>query len=171
MAGILCLLAVVYGFTAGCNRSSEQVRAVKGERAPSFTLSDLNGGEISLADFKGKVVLIEFWATWCPPCREALPSTNELVRKHGDKGLVAIAIAVQDNPDQVMDFAREKGIDIHLAMDDGVVSKVYGVRGIPAMFFVGRDGLITNELEGYSPGVDREIEEKVKELLDQQASL
>jgi len=139
---------------SGCQETPDKVRAVKGEKAPAFSLFDLDGEQVSLADFEGKVVLVEFWATWCPPCRESVPATNKLFRKYRDRGLAALVIAVQDKADQVADFVREHDIELPVLLDDGAVSQVYGVRGIPAMFFVSRSGLITNELEGYSPSAD-----------------
>lgn len=168
--GVIFLFLVFAVFLQGCDKTPDKIRAVKGEKAPSFSLMNLDGDQVALADFEGKVIVVEFWATWCPPCRESLPATNKLFRKYRDRGLAAVAIAVQDQPDQVADFVREKSIDIPVLMDDGAVSQVYGVRGIPAMFFINRAGLVTNELEGYRPSVDREIESRVEELLAEPAA-
>jgi len=159
------LVVLLTVFLQGCQKPPDKVRAVKGEKAPAFSLQDLDGEQVSLADFAGKVVIVEFWATWCPPCRESVPATNKLYRKYRDMGLVAVAVAVQDQPDAVGDYIREWSIEMPVLMDDGAVSQVYGVRGIPAMFFINRAGLVTNELEGYRPSVDREIESRVKEML------
>ena len=132
--------------------------------APDFTLASLKGGELSLADFKGKVVLLNFWATWCGPCREEVPDFVKLVDRYGDQGLVIMGISMDDGPEPVHEFYEEFKMNYPVVMGNAQVAQLYGgVFGIPISFLIGRDGRIYSQHMGV---VSRSvIEDEIKELL------
>lgn len=114
-----------------------------GEPAPDFKLKDLNGHELSLSDFKGKLVLINFWASWCLPCTSEMPALQRLYSRLKDEGFVIVAIGVDDDRDSLAAFANQYGLSFPIIIDEtGEVKKTYGVRGVPESFYVDRAGRI-----------------------------
>lgn len=118
--------------------------------APAWQLKDVNGAPVSFEQFKGKVVVVDFWATWCPPCRAEIPGYIEMVRKHGKDGLVIVGISLdQAGPDVVKAFAGKTGINYQLVMgDEAVVAAFGGVEGIPTTFLIDRQGQIRDRKVG-----------------------
>lgn len=118
--------------------------------APAWTLKDLDGKPVSFSQFKGKVVVVDFWATWCPPCRAEIPGYIEMVRKHGKDGLVIVGISLdQGGPGVVKPFAAKTGINYQLVMgDEAVVAAFGGVEGIPTTFLIDRAGMIRDRKVG-----------------------
>ncbi|HEY9188239.1 MAG TPA: TlpA disulfide reductase family protein [Ignavibacteria bacterium] len=117
-------------------------------KAPDFTLEDLNGKNVKLSDFKGKVVIINFWATWCPPCKAEIPDFIELYKTYQKKGLVILGIAL-DNKEKVVKFVKDNGINYPILMGNQEVSNLYGgISGIPTSFVVDRKGIIKNVFVG-----------------------
>jgi thiol-disulfide isomerase/thioredoxin len=132
--------------------------------APVFDLTDLTGARLSLADYKGKVVLLDFWATWCGPCREEIPSFVEMQQKYASQGFSVIGVAMQDSPESVNKFYKEFHLNYPVAMGNATVGSLYGgVFGLPTSFVIGRDGRIYAEHTGTtSPSV---FESEIKQLL------
>ncbi|MHC4540369.1 MAG: redoxin family protein [Planctomycetota bacterium] len=143
---------------------SEQSPSLAGKTAPAFTLKDLNGKQVSLSDFKGKAVLLDFWATWCGPCRQAIPHLEALHKKYKNRGLVVVGLNNERNHDKVKKFAEEQ-ISYVVVLDADKQFKEYGIRGIPAAFYIDREGKIRYREIGFRPGREKEVEQKVRELL------
>lgn len=141
--------------------------------APDFTLTDLNGRQLSLSDYKGKVVLLDFWATWCGPCRIEIPGFVQLQDRYRAQGFAVIGLSLDDGPDPVREFYREFKMNYPVAMGDEKVSELFGgIFGLPTTFLIGRDGRIYSKHVG---ATDVSVfEEEIKELLsvepDQEAA-
>ncbi len=156
--------------TAQTTTSSSQAQQADEEYpdAPGFTLKDLNGKELSLSDFKGKVVFLNFWATWCPPCRREIPAFIELVEKYKDDGFVVLGVAVDprefEKTDKVKPFAEQMGINYPIVYDTKGVSQLYGgIRSIPTTFVINREGKVVGRIVGSRP--KDVFEGIIKELL------
>ncbi|MBI5689729.1 MAG: TlpA family protein disulfide reductase [Verrucomicrobia bacterium] len=126
--------------------------------APAWQLKDVNGAPVSSDQFKGKVVVVDFWATWCPPCRAEIPGYIDLVKKYGAEGLVIVGISLdQAGPEVVKAFAGKTGINYPLVMgDDQVVAAFGGVEGIPTTFLIDRTGQIRDRKVGAEETADYE---------------
>jgi len=118
--------------------------------APAFTLTDLDGVERSLDEFKGEVILLNFWATWCAPCRDEMPAMEALWRRFKGKGFVIIAVAGdRGRMHRVGEFCRMNDVTFTVLLDpEGSVRREYEVRALPTSYLIGRDGKITGKILG-----------------------
>jgi peroxiredoxin len=156
----------LFGRSESRARSALQPALPPGElagAAPAFTLTDLSGKSVSLSDFRGKVVVLDFWATWCPPCRREIPDFIDLQKKFGSQGLEIVGIAL-DEPDKVQAFARQNGMNYPVLLGSDEISMKYGgIEGIPTTFIIDKSGRIVNRFEGFQP---REVfETEIKKWL------
>ena len=138
----------------------------KGEGVANFdfTLKDPSGGTIRMADYKGKVVLLNFWGTWCPPCRREIPDLMDVQAAHADRGFVVLGVAFEDTAEAVKSYAAEMKINYPLAMAQPDFEDAYGpVYGLPISLFIARDGSICRKHFGQ---VTKErVEQEIKSLL------
>ena len=148
---------VIFLGMIGCGVAAEQ--AGSRTAAPNFKLADLSGHSVELASHRGKVVLIDFWATWCPPCRQEIPHFIELYKAYRGKGLEIIGIALdQSGAAVVKPFAQMNGINYPIVIGTPQVEAAYGgIRGIPTTFLVDKKGQIAKKYIGYQ---DKEVFEK-----------
>ncbi len=117
---------------------------VAGQPAPDFEMAYPGGQRVRLSDLRGQPVLINFWATWCAPCRVEMPELVKAYEAHRQHGLVILAVNVRESAQQVQPFVDEFGMDFPVVLDlDGEISRQYQVRNLPSSIFVGRDGLIS----------------------------
>jgi len=133
--------------------------------APDFALRDLEGKVVRLADYKGKVVLVDFWATWCGPCRRELPHLKALQDRFGKQGFVVLGISVDhQGQERVRSFVRKNGVTWPTLLADATVLADYGdVRAIPTKFLIDRQGRVAGRLMGYA--TEKELEAAIRPLL------
>jgi len=134
--------------------------------APHFTLPDLEGKPLQLTTFRGKVVLLDFWATWCAPCKIEVPHLVALQKKYGPQGLQIVGISMDDDAAPVRAFAQEFSINYPVVLGNTELARSYGgVLGLPVAFLIDRDGRIVKRLDGDEKlqGLEKEIAELLKE--------
>ena len=139
--------------------------------APDFTLKNLQGKEVGLKEFRGKVVLLNFWATWCSPCRVEIPSMVELYSKYKGRGLEIIGVNLdQLGKSEVEKFSREHKMNFPVLLNpSGNVASLYGVRAIPTTFFLDRNGKISGKISGAVDWTAEENLSRIDSLLASQA--
>ena len=145
--------------------SSCQHNSIFDKRAPDFQLNDLAGSTFNLKDVKGKVVILDFWASWCPPCKMELPHFQALYDKYKDKGLVVIGISMDRiSPAQIGSFVKANGMTYPvLVATQDVIDSYGGIKDIPTTFVISRKGRIIKKFVGYQ---SKEVfEGLVKKLL------
>ena len=135
--------------------------------APDFTLSDVHGKKVSLSEFRGKVVILNFWATWCGPCVAEMPSLNNLYQEFKSRGLVVIAISVDPTEKSVLSFIAEKKPAFPVLMDKNkeVYFDSYAVMGLPATFIIDRRGVLVEKIMGEQEWDSPKMKEKILDLL------
>jgi len=133
--------------------------------APEWKLMDVDGNEVSSKQFEGKVVVLDFWATWCPPCREEIPGFVELQKSYGDRGLVIVGVSLDSKgPVGVKEFMMRFKMNYPVVMgDEAIVEAFGGVEGIPTTFVIDRKGNIVTKHVGYAD--KRTFEDAIKPLL------
>lgn len=146
-----------------------------GTAAPAFKTTDLAGKALDLKALRGKVLLINFWATWCGPCRAAIPMLESMHKKYGNKGLVVIGVSVDDasTKNQVPAFKKAANITYTLSANPETNQKMatkYRVEGIPALFLIDQKGVVRWSQSGYAPGEDQYISQMIGNLLNSKTS-
>ncbi|MBC7326715.1 redoxin domain-containing protein [bacterium] len=137
----------------------------EGKPAPDFTLMSLDGKTYTLSNLKGKVVLLDFWATWCPPCREELPIIEKLHQEYKDKGLLVLGINDEDKA-TVENFLKENNLTFPILVDaQSKVALLYNVESIPRVLLIDKDGNVVKDLLGYSKENEQILREAIEKLL------
>jgi len=133
--------------------------------APDFNLEDQDGNFLKMSDFKGKVVIVNFWATWCPPCRKEMPSMQRAWEKLEQEGIVMLAINVGEDSDQIFAFTAEYPVEFPLLMDrDSSVVKQWKVRGLPTTYIINPAGKIVYQAIGDREWDSDEIMNQIRKL-------
>ena len=136
------------------------------QRAPDFNLRDANGGMSGLSGYRGSLVLLNFWATWCGPCREEMPSMDQLSRNFGGQGLVVVAVNQRENAALVNKFMKTHGLNFATPMDtDGRVAASYRVYGIPVTYLIDGNGQAIGMKSGPKDWAAREVVEVFRKLI------
>ncbi|NOY43831.1 MAG: TlpA family protein disulfide reductase [Deltaproteobacteria bacterium] len=161
---VLVVFLLVVG--AACSKTEEKGRQPK--PAPDFDLVSVDGNHVRLSDLRGKVVLLDFWATWCPPCRVAIPHLVELQRKYRKEGLVVIGMNMDQDPDELAQFMARTTFNYPVVRVDETTRMAYGgISSIPQAFLIDRAGYLRHSFMGFSPDIGRDMEEKVRRLLEE----
>jgi peroxiredoxin len=135
-------------------------------KAPDFSLKDLSGNTFKLSDQKGKIVFIDFWATWCPPCVMSVPEVEKLVEEYQGKNLVVVSVSLDSSATPVKRFMTSHKMTNRVVFaEDSGVDGAYGVQGIPAYVIVDKQGNVAKGWEGYSPAMPQLWRQELDRLL------
>ncbi|HZR57184.1 MAG TPA: TlpA disulfide reductase family protein [Terriglobales bacterium] len=161
-------MMLVYGIhkaRQGSGPTSENSSSLQGKMAPDFTLTSLDGKTVRLSDYRGKAVLLNFWATWCEPCKIEMPWFVEMQKEYGAQGLQILGVAMDDaSPKDISDFAKQMGVNYPIVVGKDSVGDAYGgVQFLPATFYVGRDGKVVDKVFGLKGR--GEIQDYIKKAL------
>ncbi|MEK7727238.1 MAG: TlpA disulfide reductase family protein [candidate division KSB1 bacterium] len=141
-----------------------------GAKARDFTLTSFRGKEISLSGLRGKVVLLNFWATWCAPCREELPELSLLQENLGKRGLVILAVSVDNDLENAKSFAKKHNLKLETLWDrEKKVTKLYDPETMPSSYLIDRNGNLRYVHSGYDEKEWKRILHEIDELLEQKA--
>jgi peroxiredoxin len=139
----------------------------RGSVAPGFTLERLDGGTVRLSDLRGQVVLINFWATWCEPCKEEMPAMERLYQAHKDAGFELLAISVDDEPEPVRAFREEVGFSFPVLLDaEKEAARAYQTNRFPESFLVDAEGVVVERYIGPKSWDHEAYQERVARLIE-----
>jgi len=134
--------------------------------APDFTLRTMDGPNLRLQEQRGRVVLVNFWATWCGPCRQEMPHMNRLYEKYRSSGFVLLGVNVDEDPRNAAGVAAKLGVKFPVLLDtDKKVSKLYDLSTMPSTVLIDRDGRVRYVHRGYLDGYENTYEKQIRELL------
>jgi peroxiredoxin len=163
LARLLGMLALALG-TAASHGASAPVAPARG--APDFTLPTLGGPNLRLQEQRGRVVLVNFWATWCGPCRVEMPHLNRLYDKYRDAGFVLLAVNIDEDPKTAASLAAKLGMRFPVLLDtDKKVSRLYDLSAMPSTMLIDRDGQVRYTHRGYRDGYEQTYEQQIRALL------
>ena len=161
---LLSLMITITGCVSQDPASRRHESALIGKPAPDFILRDLRGNQVSLSDFRGQPVVLNFWATWCMPCRAEIPYLDTLYTKYKGQGLVILGANTETDYMKVKRFAQAR-ISYTVLLDGSTQAEGYEIRGIPCTYYINRKGIVRDCSVGFAPGDEALIEEKIKKLL------
>ena len=163
---VILLIMLIPGLAVtSCATGSASSGAQVGNLALDFELQDLDGQTISLSGLRGSPVMLNFWATWCPPCRAEMPYLQQIYDEWSAEGLVMLAINLRESPSLVEGFMQSNGLSFPVLLDStGSVGAKYNVSGIPTTFFIDRDGIIRQKRVGAYPSKEA-IEEDLRKIM------
>ncbi len=153
--------------TQAKEKTPEGPEALMGKTAPNFKVDLLEGGNFDLAEHRDKhIILLDFWATWCGPCRMAMPALVDVAKEYKNQNVLYFAVNLREEPDAIRQFLKKEKLDIHVPLDKtGDVASQYGVKGIPTMVIIDKQGLIQKVHVGYSPELKAELKKSLDKLL------
>ena len=154
--------AINYGLVSNLQEMKDRASA------PDFTLPNLEGKKIALKDFHGKLVLLNFWASWCLPCREEMPAMERLYQRYKDKGFVILGVNIKDEKKSALSFVKELKITFPIAFDPkGEVGLLYGAWGLPTTYLIDAKGIALARAWGPADWYSPSARELIEALLDQ----
>ena len=161
----IIIIALLLALTLPVFANASQV----GTSAPDFSLVDVNGKVVTLKQFRGKVVFLDFWAPWCDPCREELPALDALYKKYSNEGLEIIGIDIDSSEKLVTEFLQKVPVTFTVLIDKkGIIRRGYNFRTLPTAFIIGKDGVIRYVQMGFGKEFLPMYEKQIAELLKQQ---
>ncbi len=171
---LLLCTGLLAAFCAGAARAGDWKAYAEagGQAAPALVLTDLKGGEVDLAAFKGSVVLVNFWATWCVPCRDEMPSLNQLQQRLGGRRFQVLAVNIGEGRARIQQFLDTVPVDFTIVRDaESAAMKAWRVRVLPSSFLIDQNGLMRYQLVGEADWGDAGLQAPILELLDRTTAI
>jgi len=164
---LLGVLAVLFaGFLYTIRNSFEQRIVQKGDSAPGFSVTTDSGKRISRSDFGGKLLVLNFWATWCPPCVEELPSLHQFAQQVGDSGVVVLGVSIDKSEQNYKRFLQRNRVAFETARDpDANIAAEYGTFKWPETYVIGKDGKVLQKYIGPVEWTDPKVIASIREML------
>lgn len=157
------LLGIFLGIIAA---SSLAASDLAGQAAPDFALKSSTGENLRLSEYRGDVVMINFWATWCGPCRQEMPLLNDLFNRYQRVGFSLLGVNIDDDSRRAMQMVEDLGVDFPVLFDETkAVSKLYQVEAMPVTVIVDREGIVRYVHHGYKPGYEQHYLTEIRTLL------
>jgi cytochrome c biogenesis protein CcmG, thiol:disulfide interchange protein DsbE len=166
---ILIVVAVAIAMLIGLGGNSPRLRAVVGQPAPDFELSDLQGEKISLHDFRGKVVLVNFWATWCETCKQEAPGMQKIMNdRELVPGFMTLKILFRDSKSNAARYLKENNFTFKVLVDDRHASLDFGVTGVPESFIISKKGILRHKFIGPVSWDSPDVRSALKALISEE---
>ncbi|MEQ3694108.1 MAG: TlpA disulfide reductase family protein [Alcanivorax sp.] len=173
MKKLVVLLSILLGMTANAANNTEHSEHKGTTKAPAFALPLLANGQtssltekVTLASYHGKVIYLDFWASWCTPCRKSLPALNLLRNELADQGFEVLAINLDESPEEGLEFLEEIPVDYPTLFDDSGTAAAYQLRGMPTAYLIDRDGNLQAQHVGFNPKELPSIRAAIVDLLE-----
>ena len=159
----ISLIGLVFGMLAAASLASS---GMEGQTAPDFALKSSTGENLRLSEYRGDVVMINFWATWCGPCRQEMPLLDELYSRYQRVGFNLLGVNIDDDSSRAMKMVSELGVNFPVLFDARKeVSKLYEVEAMPVTVLVDREGTVRHVHHGYKPGYEEKYLDQIRSLL------
>ena len=163
---LLRALRLVLGATLALATGTAVPAIAPSAAAPDFTLRTMNGPNLRLSEQRGRVVMVNFWATWCGPCRQELPQLNRLYEKYRASGFVMLGVNLDEDVRKAAEVAGKLGVTFPVLLDsEKTVSKLYDVSTMPSTVLIDRDGKVRHVHRGYQTGVEENYDRQIREML------
>jgi thiol-disulfide isomerase/thioredoxin len=161
----ILLLIFIFAVATGCGDSQKKAKVLK--TVPAFSLTSLDGKTITNESLKGKVVILDFWATWCPPCRAAIPHLVTLYEKFKDQGLNVVGVSLDKNKSEVVDFIKRNRVPYPIAIgtNNPITKDLGNISSLPTIIVLGQESSIEFKVVGFNAEIGAKLESKIKELL------
>jgi len=157
------LLGLVFGVFVATSLAASDLA---GQSAPDFALKSSNGENMRLSEYRGDVVMVNFWATWCGPCRQEMPLLDELYTRYERVGFSLLGVNIDDNSSKAMNMVAELGVSFPVLFDSRKeVSKLYEVDAMPVTLLIDREGTVRYVHQGYKPGYEEKYLDQIRSLL------
>jgi peroxiredoxin len=156
------IAALIIGVCIMPNALAEEIQG----KAPDFTLKSQNGDNIKLSELRGKVILINFWASWCGPCRQEMPELDQLYQHYRSLDFTILGVNVEENSDAAKSLLKDIPVSFPVLFDNAnTVSKLYKIKGMPSTIILDRDGNMRYMYMGYQRGYEQEYQKQVRALI------
>lgn len=168
MVSPFTFIRIILTITASIIAMPALVGAVPGpgKTAPDFKVTSTSGQTISIGNYRGQVLIVDFFATWCLPCRQSIPHLTDINRKYGKQGLQILGLSVDEDGERVVKaFADELHVNYPLALAGDAATNDFGIRSVPIMYLIDKKGKIAEVYRGYSSEIARSLEQSIKRLL------
>ena len=160
---VLCLSILAFS----CGNSSVTPQAKIGEQVPELVLPDLEGKTVKLSDYSGSVILLKFWATWCPDCREVLPHTQALYEKSHNEGYSVVTVSVDFTLETVQTFMKENGYTFQVLYGGPQIRDQFTVLAIPTLYLIDKKGIIRASFVEYGSKGSDEVDRMIRQLINE----